>query len=96
MHQIEIHGLKIIYNNENIKIVDSYKINTEYLMKYILLHFIKETNYKSKRSIESWIREWKFHNTLYRLGLFKSHTRDCDLEENESKIRLLIYWIFER
>lgn len=33
------------------------------------------------------------HNRLYRLGLFRSHTRDCNLEENEKLHRLIAYQI---
>lgn len=96
MKKIEIHGIKILYNNKNISIKDAYKVPTEYFKKHILVDFLKETNFKSKRTIESWTREWNAHNRLYNLGLFKNHTKDCDLEEDESKIRLLIYNIIGR
>ena len=96
MKEIEIFGLNIEYNNSNIKIKESYKIESEYLMNYILVKFKQETSYESKRTIKSWIKEWKSHNKLYKLGLFKNHTADCDLKENEKWYRLLFYEIIGR
>ena len=90
---ITIHGVNIKYDNKNITIYDSYKIqNTEY-MEVILSLFKLKTGYKTERSMKSWIKEWKAHNRLYKLGLFKKHTVDCDLEENEKLHRLIIYQI---
>lgn len=93
MKEIFIMGVKIQYNSENVKIIDSYKIINKEYMEVILKAFIEKTGYKSKRSIKSWIKEWTAHNRLYRLGLYKSHTEDTDLEENEKIHRLLIYQI---
>ena len=93
MEEIDICGVKIRYDEECISIIDSYKIHDKDTMRVTLECFIMETNYESIRSIESWIREWKAHNRLYKLGLFKSHTKDCDLEENEKLHRLLVYRI---
>lgn len=92
MKEVTIGDIKIKYNEHNIKILNSYKIKDKYLMRFILNDFLAITKFKSKRSVNSWIREWKSHNRLYKLGLFKSHTTDCDLEENEKKHRLLAYW----
>lgn len=93
MKEVKIGGIKFQYNSQNIHIVDSYLIFDEDMMKACLVLFKKLTNYKSKRTIKSWIKEWKAHNRLYRLGLFKSHTKDCDLEENEKLHRLIAYQI---
>ena len=65
----------------------------QFHMWFIFKELIVEHGYRSKRSVESWIREWKAHNRLYRLGLFKEHTKDCDLEENEKWYRRLAYWV---
>lgn len=89
MQKIEIYGVKIEYDSGNVRILDSYKV--KWGMKYILADFKEKTGYKSKRTLKSWIKEWKSHNRLYKLGLFKSHTKDCDLEENEKWWRLLAY-----
>ena len=96
MKEIIICGFIIEYNEEIIRIVDSYLISQDGIMELILKEFIKRTGYKSKRSMKSWIKEWKAHNRLYNLGLFKSHTKDCDLEENEKWWRLLVYQFLGR
>lgn len=36
------------------------------------------------RSTPSLVREWCAHNLLYRLGLFRSHTKDVDFEDRPS------------
>ena len=81
---------------KNVRIVDSYKIEDKKDMQRILEKFKNITEYRSKRTMQSWIREWRTHNRLYKLGLFKEHTRDCDIEGNEKLHRLLIYQILGR
>lgn len=93
MKKVKIYGVEIQYNSRNIHIIDSYKVKNENDMIYILTQFKSKTGFLSKRSIKSWVKEWKSHNRLYRLGLFKSHTKDCDLEENEKLHRLIAYQI---
>lgn len=93
MKEIVINKVKIQYNQENVRIVNSYKITNKEYMEHILKEFRKRTGYKSKRTIKSWLKEWKSHNRLYKLGLFQIHTKDCDLEENEKLHRLLAYQI---
>ena len=93
MKEINIFNVKILYDEKNIKIINSYKIEDESDMIMILEKFKYITEFKSKRSMKSWIREWKSHNRLYKLGLFKSHCKDCDLEENEKLHRLICYQI---
>lgn len=96
MKTIEILGVEIQYDAANVKIINSYEIRNEKEMRLILLQFKVRTGFKSKRSLESWIKEWKTHNKLYKLGLFRSHTKDCDLEENEKLHRLIVYEILGR
>lgn len=93
MNEIEISGVKIQYDKSNIKIINSYKITKEEEMEDILFWFMFKIGYISKRDIYSWIKEWKAHNRLYKLGLYRSHTVDCDLTENEAWWRLMIYSI---
>ena len=96
MKTIVIKDTLIRYDDTVVTIVDSYKVTNEDDMWDILTRFDYETKYYSKRSIDSWIKEWKAHNRLYKLGLFRSHTKDCDLEENEKWWRLLVYEIIGR
>lgn len=83
--------VEIEYNSGNIRIKNSYRINKIVDMIVVLRIFQIRTGFKSKRSLRSWIKEWKAHNRLYKLGLFRSHTVDCDLEEHEKWWRLLAY-----
>ena len=89
----KVFGVSIRYDDKGITILDSYKITNKTRMYAILSFFRRQTKYESKRSINSWIREWKAHNRLYKLGLLKKHTKDCDLEENEKWYRLVLYHI---
>ncbi len=90
---IQIGSVTIQYDDEDVRIVDSYKVENSKDMIRILKLFKLKTGYRTKRSLKSWIKEWKAHNRLYKLGLFKSHTKDCDLEENEKIHRLIAYQI---
>ena len=90
---VQIGSVTIQYDNEDVRIVNSYKVENSKDMIRILKLFKLRTGYQSKRSLKSWIKEWKAHNRLYKLGLFKSHTKDCDLEENEKIHRLIAYQI---
>lgn len=92
----KILGVNIEYDAGNIRILDSYKVHSAAYMQMILNMFMIKTGFKSKRTMKSWLKEWKTHNRLYRLGLFKSHTKDCDLEENEKAHRLIAYEILGR
>ncbi len=93
MEKIRILGVDIEYDAGNIRILDSYKVYSAAYMKMVLSMFMIKTGFKSKRTMKSWLKEWKAHNRLYRLGLFKNHTKDCDLEENEKIYRLMVYEI---
>lgn len=93
MEKIKVLGVNIEYNSANVRILDPYKIKSKTFMELILEIFKIRTGFVSKRSINSWVREWKAHNRLYKLGLFKEHTIDCDLEENEKWYRLIAYLI---
>lgn len=86
--------VEIKYNERNVKIVDSYRVKSRREMESVLLVFLEKTGYRSRRSIESWVDEWRFHNFLYRIGMYRNRTADCDLEEKEKWWRLVIYWIF--
>ena len=96
MKEIYIKNVKINYNSKNVRIVDSYKIQKRCDMAIILRLFKIKTGYRSKRSLKSWIREWKSHNRLYKMELFRSHTKDCDLEEHEKIHRLFVYNLLGR
>ena len=45
------------------------------------------------RSVDSYVREWKAHNVLYRWGIFPDSTGDTDLSIRESALRRLGYLV---
>lgn len=53
----------------------------------------KKKNYKVTRSRESYVREVKTHNRMYKMHLFRKHTKDCDLEENIVWWKDIFYWV---
>ena len=84
------------YINENTgvcNIVDGYKITDRKIMK----DFVKEHlthGLFTCRSINSYVREWRAHNFLYKCKIKIDSTKDVDLDINETKIRRFFYFIF--
>ena len=95
--------------NLNICVKNSYKIkysdDIENLLKIICNNpaFAEFKIAGYKRTFPSMRREWETHNLLYKLRIFKSRTRNTDLDNNESFIRKtgyavlsFIYRLFNR
>lgn len=88
--------VEVEFYDTNIKIIDSYKIRNNTEKKLILLLISSHEEFKKgthKRSLSSYLREWKGHNVLYRLGIKRSHTKDVDLDEGETLLRKICYAI---
>ena len=78
----------------NIQIVDSYKIRKKADMNGIVKAIraeAKKIGLTYKRSNSSWVKEWRAHNYMYDKGMERSRTKTVDLNENESRAKLLIY-----
>lgn len=77
----------------NIHINNSYTIKTEKEMLFFLnqIKNILGVKYKYTRSFDSMVKEWYAHNILYNFGLFRNHTKDVDLNEDEKIIRKILY-----
>ena len=75
----------------NTHILDSYKVRTKKEMREYLqrLRDLTIDNAVNRRDMESMVREWRSHNFFYWLHVFRSRTRDVDLELNQSWIREL-------
>ena len=105
---------KVVFSSVNSKslnicVKNSYKIkysdDIENLLK-IICNNPAFTEFKIagyKRTLPSMRREWEAHNFLYNIGIFKSRTRNTDLDNNESFIRKtgyavlsFIYRLFNR
>lgn len=76
--------LKVDLSEDNVKIYKSYKLVKTEDIKAFLEKLIKKHSEDgfviTKRSLKSMIYEWKGHNLLFYLHLFRSHTTDVDLE----------------
>ena len=88
--------MKVRYYKEKTKIYDSYLIKNKEIPYRIdnILHirkFVK--NLPTTRTRKSYIAETKAHNRLYKLGLFKKHTKNCDLEEDIKLWKEIVYFI---
>ena len=82
--------------DEYIRIDNSYNVKNKEIMSFLsdlMSQFARDGRLTHKRTFESWETEWVAHNRLYKLGLFRNHTKDVDLYEDESKIRLFFYTI---
>lgn len=84
---MNITGFKtsIAVSKDNTCIIDSYlynKIEMDYTISALKKIYNPESNFIiTKRSKASQIREWKSHNLLYNLHLFRNHTKDVDLNK---------------
>lgn len=79
--------------NNTIHIEDGYKLPGRKLKEEYLrcIRLMYPSCNVFKRSMDSLVSEWTAHNRLYLLGLFRSHTKDVDLEYPQSK-GLSILW----
>lgn len=90
--------IKYKVTENNIHIEDSYKVWEEIEMIRVLseikLMYLIGFNIKyffCLMSLDTLLNEWKAHNLLYEMHLFRSHTKDVDLNENNKFIRFCYY-----
>lgn len=92
--EMKIRGLEVICCKDNIKIKQSYIITNTKRMEEILMTILERTTiYESERTLKSLLKEWKSHNRLYKMHLFRKHTSDCDLESNQKLFYKIAYFI---
>ena len=80
----------------NLKVVDSYLISDLKDIENEVNKYYDEGSLDHCRTKKSYIKEWFAHNWLYAHGLFLSHTKDVDLNGDESLHRLIGYEIIYR
>lgn len=94
MEETKIKGLKIIFTEDCMTIKDSYQIKNVEKIRNILMEALKKTTiYNTSRSIKSLTREWIGHNFLYRIHLFRKHTKDSDFEKKIFKGTSFCYFL---
>lgn len=85
--------MKVKYTKKMTIIYDSYLLtNITGEIKQIIAKR-REKGLPVNRSLKSYISETKAHNRLYKLHLFRKHTKNTDLEENIKKWVEIIYFI---
>lgn len=81
-----------ITSPENTHIHDSIKVKGKGEMREFLLQVRKVASPDMavcRRDLESMVREWRSHNFFYHLFVFRSRTRDVDLELKQTWYREL-------
>jgi len=85
--------MKVRYTRIKTIIYDSYLMTDVAKQVEDIINERVDMDLKTTRTLKSYIRETKAHNRLYKLGLFRKHTRNCDLEENIKWWKEIIYFI---
>lgn len=88
-------NLTVTIDPNNVHIEDSYQVKKKDDMLAIIeqiREIAAEQDITYKRSIKSWLNEWRAHNQLYLNGTKPERTRSVDLNEDESLLRRIIYW----
>lgn len=92
--ETKIRGLEIKIDENNIIIIDAYKINDKQKMKMIIERALEKSNiYITKRKIASLIKEWVSHNRLYKLHFFRKINKNCVLSKRVPMIGKIVYSI---
>lgn len=71
--------MSVYVDANNIRIEDSYTINHKQFKNVLNKLKTSFTSNVFTRSMWSLCCEWAVHNVLYRLGIWRSHTKDVDL-----------------
>lgn len=88
--------LKVFVSENNTSILDSHLVKKPKDMKSILFcikNQIAENYAINKRSISSMIAEWRVHNLMYSLGIFRSRTKHVDLNTEQPWYIEALYYI---
>ena len=71
----------------NTHILDSYLVRSKAAIRAYLQGLREQASPEmavNRRDLESQVREWRSHNLFYFLHVFRSRTKDVDLEFNQS------------
>lgn len=88
--------MEVNYSQNNTQVKNSYLLSTTKAIKEEveeIVDYRKMTKRPVTRSINSYVREWRGHNRLYKWGIARNHTRDVDLNENNNIIEELLWLI---
>ena len=89
---MNVQGIKYEICGENFRIINSWRYKDKSLMvEFIKLHLT--TAPFNRRSVKSYLREWRAHNLFYKIHIAEESTRDTDLNVNEKLIRRMGYFL---
>lgn len=90
---------------DNIKLYKGYAYKgkkTKIFVMNVIIENAKEKGYNflEYRTIKNYVAEWYFHNFLFRLHLFRKHTKDIDFQRQfkhtfRDTVEKIIYKIIE-
>ena len=88
--------MTISYSMTNTHVENSYLLTTQKAIREQVKEILEYRNITKRpvtRSINSYVREWRGHNRLYKWDIARSHTKDVDLNENNSIFEEIIWLI---
>lgn len=85
--------MKVKYTKTLTIIYDSYLIKDVAKEVRNIIKKRVDLDYITTRTMKSYIRETKAHNRMYKLHLFRKHTKNTDLEENIKLWKEIVYFI---
>lgn len=86
MEQMKIRGIEVTCDSDTIKIEKSYIINNEEKMELILNSIFERTEeFFVLRKMKTFIKEWKYHNRLYKMHIFREKNKNLTLKKEQSK-----------
>lgn len=94
--------IKYTISDNNLHLIDSYKVHKKDFAKELNEIKKKEPDYLVwNRGVPQMCLEWSCHNFLYMLGLWRSRTKDVDLNYPQSFLIRAVYavcgcfaWLF--
>ena len=81
-----------ILTETSTRILDSFLVKTKAEMRSVLEDLrdkAPEQMAVNQRDMESQVREWRSHNLFYKFHVFRSRTKDVDLEQQQPWYREL-------
>ena len=86
MEQMKIRGIEVTCNSDRIKIKKSYIITNKEKMELILESIFERTEeFFVNREMKTFIKEWQYHNRLYKMHIFKKKNKDLILKKKQSR-----------
>lgn len=82
----------VITTPTNTHVLDSCKVRSKAEMREFLEAVRQQSSAEMavcQRDLESQVREWRSHNLFYRIHVFRSRTKDVDLELKQTWYREL-------